>query len=90
MKYVKDGVECKTQELSMLETLQELEDVVHIAKMLCRGIYKDGGMPDSARGDAKYARTNLDEAEEYISFLRNKIQIALGHVPTEIQKQKYL
>lgn len=41
MKYVKDGVECEPQELSMLETLQELEDVVHIAKTMCRGIHKD-------------------------------------------------
>lgn len=90
MKYVKDGVECETQELSMLETLRELEDVVHIAKMMCRGIHKDGGMPDSARGDAKYAHINLDEAEEYISFLRKKIKIALEHVPENIQKQEYL
>ena len=90
MKYVKDGVECETQELSMLETLQELEDVVHIAKMMCRGIHKDGGMPDSARGDAENAYNNLDETEEYISFLRKKIKIALKHVTENIQKQDYL
>ncbi len=83
-------MECETQELSMLETLQELEDVVHIAKMICRGIHKDGDMPDSAHGDAKYVHTNLDEAEEYISFLRKKIKIALKHVPENIQKQEYL
>jgi len=90
MKYVKDGIKCKTQELSILETLQELEDVVHIAKMMCRGIHKDGSMPDSARGDAESAYKNLDEAEEYISFLRKKIQVALEHVPEDIQKQEYL
>ena len=90
MKYVKDGVECETQELSMLETLQELEDVVHIAKMLNRGIHKDGSMPESARGDAENAYNNLDEAEEYISFLRKKIKIALEHMPENIQKQEYL
>ena len=89
MKYTKGRI-FTTQEMSMLETLQELEDVVHIAKMMCRGIHKDGGMPDFARGDAKYAYTNLDEAEEYISFLRKKIKIALEHVPTDIQKQEYL
>ena len=89
MKYA-DNNTFTTQELSILETLQELEDVVHIAKMMCRDIHKDGGMPDSACGDAKYAHTNLDEAEEYISFLRKKIKIALEHVPTDIQKQEYL
>ena len=70
MKYVKDGVECETQELSMLETLRELADVVHIAKMMCRGIHKDVGMPDSVRGDAESAYKNLDEAEHYIPYER--------------------
>ena len=91
MKYIKDG-SFTTQEMSMLETLQELEDVVGIAKIMCRSIYKDGtgNVSQSTRGDAKYAHTNLDEAEEYISFLRKKIKIALEHVPNEIQEQEYL
>ena len=57
---------------------------------MCRSIHKDGGMPDSTRGDAKYAHTNLDKAEEYITHLRKKIKIALEHVPCNIQKQEYL
>lgn len=89
MKYT-DNNTFTTQELSILETLQELEDVVHIAKMMCRGIHKDGGMPDSARGDAESAYKNLDEAEHYIPYLRKKIKIALEHVPTEIQEKEYL
>ena len=52
MKYT-DNNTFTTQELSILETLQELEDVVHIAKMMCRGIHKDGGVPDFVRHDAK-------------------------------------
>ena len=89
MKYT-DNNTFTTQELSILETLQELEDVVHIAKMMCRGIHKDGGMPDSARGDAESAYKNLDEAEHYIPYLRKKIKTALEHVPTDIQEQEYL
>ena len=89
MKYT-DNNTFTTQELSILETLQELEDVVHIAKMMCRGIHKDGGVPDFVRHDAKYAHTNLDEAEHYIPYLRKKIKIALEHVPANIQKQEYL
>ena len=73
MTYIKDG-NFTTQDLSILETLQELEDVVHIAKTMCRGIHKNGSVPDSARGDAKYAYTNLDEAEDYIAHLRKKFQ----------------
>jgi len=70
--------------------LQELEDVVHIAKIMCRSIYKDGSVPDSARGDAKYAHTNLDEAEDYITYLRKKITITLEHVPEDTQEKEYL
>ena len=89
MKYTKSG-NFTTQELSILETLQELEDAVHIAKTMCRGIYKDGSMPDSVRGDAESAYKNLDEAESYIPYLRKKIKIALEHVPTNIQQKEYL
>ena len=76
MKYT-DNNTFTTQELSILETLQELEDVVHIAKMMCRG-----------ENDAAYK--NLDEAESYIPYLRKKIQITLEHVPENIQEQEYL
>ena len=58
--------------------------------MMCRSIYKDGSVPDSARGDAESAYKNLAEAEEYIPHLRKKIKTALEHVPTEIQEKEYL
>ena len=89
MKYTKGG-NFTTQELSILETLQELEDVVHIAKTMCRSIYKDGSVPDSARGDAESAYKNLAEAEEYIPHLQKKIKIVLEYVSTEIQEKEYL
>ena len=76
MKYA-DNNTFTTQELSILETLQELEDVVHIAKTICLG-----------ENDVAYK--NLDGAELYISHLRKKIKIALEHVPENIQKQEYL
>lgn len=77
MKYTKDNEPFTIQELSILETLQELEDVVHIAKIMCRG-----------ENDAAYK--NLAEAEDYITYLRNKIHIALKHVPSDIQEKEYL
>lgn len=89
MKYT-DNNTFTTQELSILETLQELEDAVHIAKMMCRSIYKDGSMPDSARGDAESAYKNLAEAESYIPYLQKKIKITLEHVPTNIQEKEFL
>ena len=76
MKYTKGGT-FTTQEMSMLETLQELEDVVQIAKTICLG-----------ENDAAYK--NLDGTELYISHLRKKIKIALEHVPKNIQEQEFL
>ena len=76
MKYTK-GRTFTTQEMSMLETLQELEDVVQIAKTMCLG-----------ENDAAYK--NLDEAELYISHLYKKIKIALEHVPENIQEKEFL
>lgn len=76
MKYTK-GRTFTTQEMSMLETLQELEDVVQIAKTTCLG-----------ENDAAYK--NLDEAELYISHLCKKIKIALEHVPKNIQEKEFL
>ena len=76
MKYT-DNKTFTTQEMSILETLQELEDVIHIAKTMC-----------SSENDVAYK--NLDEAESYIPYLRKKIKIALKHVPTEIQEKEYL
>lgn len=76
MKYAKGGT-FTTPEMSMLETLQELEDVVHIAKTICLG-----------ENDVAYK--NLDGAELYITYLRKKIKIALEHVPENIQEQEHL
>ncbi len=76
MKYTKGG-NFTTQKMSLLETLQELEDVVHIAKTIC-----------CSENDVAYK--NLDGAELYIQYLRKKIKIALEHVPENIQEQEYL
>ena len=76
MKYTKGG-NFTTQEMSMLETLQELQDVIDIAKMFCDN-----------KNDTTYK--NLEFTEDYITHLRKKIKIALEHVPADIQKQEYL
>lgn len=57
---------------------------------MCRGVYKDGGMPESACGDAESAYKNLTEAELYIPYLRKKIKIALEYVSTNTQEKEYL
>lgn len=76
MTYVKEGT-FTTQEMSMLETLQELQDVIDIAKMFCDN-----------KNDTAYK--NLDFTKDYIAHLRKKIKIALEHIPDNIKKQEYL
>ncbi|MCQ2599446.1 MAG: hypothetical protein MJ187_03665 [Alphaproteobacteria bacterium] len=77
MKYVHGLRTFTTQEMSILETLQELEDVIGIAKIVCHN-------------ESDFACKNLDEAEHYIPYLCKKIKIALKYVPTEIQEKEYL
>ena len=76
MKYTKGGT-FTTQEMSMLETLQELQDVIDIAKMFCDN-----------KNDTTYK--NLEFTEDYITHLRKKIKIALEHVPENIQEHEFL
>ena len=77
MKYVKRPGPFTTEQMSILETLQEIEDVVTIAKI------------EAPKGNAKLAITNLDMALDYIEHVREKVEIALRHVPDATQ-EKYL
>lgn len=78
MKYVKQSGVFTTEQMSILETLQEVEDVVTIAKN------------EVPKGNTKLVVTNLNEALDYIKLIRIKIRTALCHVPESVQKQEYL
>lgn len=78
MKYVKQSGPFTTEQMSILETLQEIEDVVTIAKI------------EAPKGNVELAITNLDEALDYIEHVRKKVEIALRHVPDATQEKYFL
>ncbi len=77
MKYVKSWT-FTTEHESIQETLQEISDVIAIAKATIK------------QGDTKLALKNLDEAEHYIPYITRKVNIALQHVPESVQKKEFL
>ena len=78
MKYVKGFGNFTTDQMSILETLQEIEDVVTIAKTV------------APKGDIELALTNLAQAFDYIEHIRRKVEIAMRHVPESVQEKYFL
>ncbi len=78
MKYTKGFGTFTTEQMSILETLQEIEDVVAIAKI------------ETPKGNVELAITNLDQALGYIEHVRRKVEIALRHVPESVQEKYFL
>ncbi len=77
MKYSKSET-ITTEQFSITETLQEIADVIAIAKATIK------------QGDTKLALKNLDEAEHYIPYITRKVKIALQHVPESVQEKEFL
>ena len=78
MKYTKGFGTFTTEQMSILETLQEIEDVVTIAKI------------EAPKGNIKLAITNLNQASDYIEHTRRKVEIALRHVSESVQEKYFL
>ena len=78
MKYTKGFGTFTTEQFSILETLQEIEDVITIAKI------------EAPKGNAKLAITNLDAVLSYIKHVRKKVEISLRHVPEATQEKYFL
>lgn len=85
MKYVKTG-SFSTQQMSIDETITELNDVIAIA----RNILSSLDVPQNVRKEIGTALLNLKEAESYIPHIRKKVKIAMKYVPKDIQEQEYL
>ena len=77
MKYVKSGT-FTTAEESIQETLQEISDVIAIAKN------------EIQRQNLEIAIKNLESAEQYIKHVVRKVNIALEYVPQSIQEKEFL
>ena len=85
MKYVSQG-RFSTQQLSIDETITELEDVIAITMNILRTL----DVPENISKEYGVALLNLKEAESYIPYIRKKVEIAMKYVPEDIQKQEYL
>ncbi|MBO7509120.1 MAG: hypothetical protein J6T57_02505 [Alphaproteobacteria bacterium] len=77
MKHVTSGI-FTTAEESIQETLQEISDVIAIAK---KGIQTQ---------NSETAIKNLESAEQYIKHVVRKVNIALRYVPKSVQEKEFL
>ena len=86
MKYVKSG-KFTTKQFSIDETITETRDVVTIAKNVIKNI---SGVSLDAQKELKLAVTNLEQAEEYLLFIKSKTKTALKFVPKDVQEKEFL
>ncbi len=86
MKYIKSGI-FTTEQLSISETITETNDVVGIAKDI---IEKITNVPDDVKKELDLAINNLNQAKDYLKHIKNKCDIALDYVPTDIKEKEYL
>ena len=78
MKYTKGSGPYTTEQESIEETLTEIDDVITIARI------------ETGKGNKDLAITNLDEALENLKIVRRKVEIALQHVPEDVQQKNFL
>ena len=83
MKYVKSE-NFTTKQLSISETITEISDVIDIAKDI---IQKTKNYDSS---ELNLALNNLNQATNYLKYVKEKTNIALKFVPTDIQEKEYL
>lgn len=77
MQYAKSGT-FTTAEESILETLQEISDVIAIAKN------------EIQTQNLETAIKNIEAAEHYIKHIEHKVNIALEYVPKSVQEKEFL
>ena len=85
MKYVHQGP-FSTQQMSIDETITELDDVIAIAVNILSSL----DVSENVGNEIKTALINLNEAKSYIPYIRQKVKISMKHVPADIQEQEYL
>ena len=86
MKYVKSRI-FTTQQFSIEETITEVDDVVSIAKDI---IEKQTDVPDAVKKELVLAVKNLNQAADYLEYIRQKTDIALKYVPVDVREKEFL
>ena len=87
MKYVNKSGSFTTNQFSIAETVTETKDIVLISKDIIKNI---DNVSDDVKKKLNLVIKNLDEATEYLSHIKHKIDIALKYVPTEVQDKECL
>ena len=86
MKYVKSG-KFTTKQFSIDETITETGDVIAIARNVIKNI---PDVSSDVQKELNLVVNNLEQAEEYLSFIKRKTKTALKFVPKDIQEKEFL
>lgn len=86
MKYVKSGT-FTTKQLSISETITETRDVIAIAQNLIKDV---SGVTADVKQRLSLISQNLDQATHYLNSIERKADIALKHVPADVQEKEFL
>lgn len=88
MKYVKLGTGVfTTQQFSIDETITETNDVILIAKDIIENITN---VSKDVKKELDLAINNLNQASEYLEYLRRKMEVSLKYVPKDVQEKEFL
>lgn len=85
MKYTNQG-QFSTQQMSIDETITELDDVIGISVNILSTL----DIPEHAAKEIGVILLNLKEAKSYIPYIRKKVEVSMKYIPADIQEQEYL
>ena len=88
MKYDKSGTGVfTTQQFSIEETITETKDVVLIALHTLQNITV---VSEDVKKELNLAISNLNQATDYLKYIKSKTDIALKYVPSDVQEKEFL
>jgi hypothetical protein len=88
MKYVKSGTRTfTTNQLSIEETITEVDDVIAIAQDIIKNITDVSG---DTKKELDLVLNNLHQATGYLEHIRRKADVALKYVSDAVKEKEYL
>ncbi len=87
MKHIKQSGTFTVEQLSILETVSEVRDVIAIATDIIKNI---SGVSNDIKKNLDLAIKNLNQTTEYLNHIEHKADIALRFIPTDVQKKEFL
>ena len=88
MKYSTSGTGIfTTEQLSLEETITEVDDVISIAQDIIKNITDVSG---DTKKELDLVLNNLRQAEGYLKHIRRKTDVALKYVSDAVKEKEYL